>query len=900
MQRCSGSTLGAGGNLAITATAAQPGSAGNILVQGSQLQAGGDLGLTAKNDISLLSAQNSERTDSTNSSKGGSLGIGLTAGSGGYGISVSASVNAGKGRENGNGLTHTETTLTAGNGLSLNAGRDTTLTGAQVRGDSVKVDTGRNLTLTSEQDSDRYDSKQQNASAGGSFTFGSMTGSASVNLSQDKMHSNWQSVAEQTGIFAGKGGFDVTAGEHTRLNGAVISSTATADKNRLDTGTLGFSNIENHADYKTEHQSVGMSTGGSIGSQFEGNMANGLLAGLNGSGSASSVTKAAVSDGTLIIRDKAKQTQDVADLSRDAAGANPGLDKIFDKDKEQRRMETAQLLAEIGSQAGDIARTQGEIAATRAATEKMKNISPDQKKDAEAQWRKANPGQEPTAADITGQVYQTLYNREMLAGGMGTGGPVQQGISAATAAIQGLAGGNIAQAVSGAAAPYLAEQIHTLTTTKGPDGKEVVNVQANLIAHAVVGAVTSYASGNPALAGASGAAMGEYIAQQMYPGVKREDLSEEQRQTISALGTLAAGLAGGVAGDSTGGAVAGAQAGKNAVENNWLHVNEKTELEIAKQKLRSNDPAEREQAQQKINDLREKDISRDKKVMDACGNGRAASPGCASARLEAYSAKNEYETGNYNNKVSDMYPDAYGQIVSLLNITSVDAQNQQQVKDAMVNYAMTQFGLDKAKAEQYVSTYDGMKIVAASMTPVIGSAAASKIEALAGKQRLSNSFEVSSLPDANGKNHITAVKGDAKIPVDKIELYMRGKASGDLELLKKEYNSLKDLQISNQKEFAKTLGAREKLNKLNDQIYNVERSQEMARVLNNAGIQDNAKNNAMIMDNLLNSASGVTPSNRETSIVVSGPGGNVRIYATWKLLPDGSKRLATVKTGAFK
>ncbi|AVV37456.1 hemagglutinin repeat-containing protein [Pantoea vagans] len=565
-----GSTLGAGGNLNITATGAQPGSAGDILVQGSQLQAGGDLGLTAKNDISLLSAQNSERTDSTNSSKGGSVGIGLTAGSGGYGISVSASVNAGKGRANGNGLTHTETTLTAGNGLSLNAGRDTTLTGAQVRGDSVKVDTGRNLTLTSEQDSDRYDSKQQNASAGGSFTFGSMTGSASVNLSQDKMHSNWQSVAEQTGIFAGKGGFDVTAGEHTQLNGAVISSAATADKNRLDTGTLAFSNIENHADYKTEHQSVGMSTGGSIGSQFEGNMANGLLAGLNGSGSASSVTESAVSDGTIVIRDKAKQMQDVSALSRDAEGANPGLDKIFDKDKEQRRMETAQLLAEIGSQAGDIARTQGEIAATKAATEKMKNISPDQRKDAEAQWRKANPGHEPTTSDITGQVYQTLYNRAMLDSGMGTGGAVQQGISAATAAIQGLAGGNLAQAVSGVAAPYLAEQIHALTTTKGPDGRDVVNVQANLVAHAVVGAVTAYASGNAALAGASGAAMGEYIAQQMYPGVKREDLSEEQRQTISALGTLAAGLAGGIAGDSAGNAVAGAQAGKNALENNSL------------------------------------------------------------------------------------------------------------------------------------------------------------------------------------------------------------------------------------------------------------------------------------------------------------------------------------------
>jgi filamentous hemagglutinin len=51
----------------------------------------------------------------------------------------------------------------------------------------------------------------------------------------------------------------VTAREHTWQNGAVIDSTATADKNRLNTGTLGFSNIENHAYYKTEHQSVGMS-----------------------------------------------------------------------------------------------------------------------------------------------------------------------------------------------------------------------------------------------------------------------------------------------------------------------------------------------------------------------------------------------------------------------------------------------------------------------------------------------------------------------------------------------------------------------------------------------------------------------------------------------------------------
>jgi len=68
-----------------------------------------------------------------------------------------ASVNAAKGSEKGNRLTHSETTLDTGNQLSLTSGRDTTLTGAQANGGSVKVDAGRNLTLPSEQDSDRYD-----------------------------------------------------------------------------------------------------------------------------------------------------------------------------------------------------------------------------------------------------------------------------------------------------------------------------------------------------------------------------------------------------------------------------------------------------------------------------------------------------------------------------------------------------------------------------------------------------------------------------------------------------------------------------------------------------------------------------------------------------------------------
>jgi len=559
-----GSTLTAGRNLTVTATGKNGTvQSGDISITGSQLKAGGDLSLDASRDILLQSAQNTQSTESTNSSKGGSVGIGIGVGSGGYGITVSASVNAAKGSEKGNGLTHGETTLDAGNRLSLTSGRDITLTGAQASGESVKVDAGRNLTLTSEQDSDRYDSKQQSASAGGSFTFGSMTGSANVNVSRDKMHSSWQSVAEQTGIFAGKGGFDVTVDEHTQLNGAVISSTATADKNRLDTGTLGFGNIDNHAEYEVEHQSAGISTGGSVGGQFAGNMANGMLAGLNDSGSADSTTKAAVSEGTIIIRDPSKQKQDVAGLSRDVANANPGLDVIFDKEKEQNRLKAAQLIGEIGAQAGDIARTQGDIIATRAANEKMSGATQTDRDRALAELKAKDPTKQYSASDVNKQVYSNYYNQAFAESGFGTGGKVQQAISAVTAAVQGLSGGNVAQALSGAASPYLAEQIHKLT-----EG----NPEAQAMAHAVVGAVASYASGNSALAGAAGAVSGEVMAKlvmnQLYPGKAVSGLTETEKQTISALGTLAAGLAGGVVGDSAAGAVAGAQAGQNAVNNN--------------------------------------------------------------------------------------------------------------------------------------------------------------------------------------------------------------------------------------------------------------------------------------------------------------------------------------------
>ncbi|WP_257000222.1 contact-dependent inhibition effector 16S rRNA endonuclease [Enterobacter cloacae] len=559
-----GSTLSAGNNVTIKATGS------DITVAGSQIKAGKDVTLDAARDVNLIASQDTQQTTGKNSSSGGSLGVGVGVGSGGAGISISANANSSKGHEKGNGVWQNETTVDAGNRVTINTGRDATIAGAQVSGETVVADIGRDLTIASTQDSDHYNSKQNSVSGGAGYTFGAGGFSGSINVSRDKMTSDYDSVQEQSGLFAGNGGFDVTVGNHTQLDGGVIASTATADKNRLDTGTLGFSDIHNQADFKTEHQGAGISSGGSIGKQFAGNMANALLAGGGNSGHVEGTTQAAVSEGTLIIRDKENQKQDVADLSRDAEHANGSISPIFDKEKEQQRLQEVQLIGEIGSQVVDIANTYGETEGLKAA------------RDALAKEGVTEP--DADASDALKKAYQDAlrgtdaYKTTTAKYGMGS--DLQRGIQAATAALQGLAGSDLKAALAGASAPELAYRIgHGM----GIDN----NTAAKTIAHAILGGAVAALQGNNAAAGAAGAATGELaanaIAGMLYPGKAVSDLSEEQKQTVSALATISAGMAGGLAGDSMASAMAGGQAGKNSSENNLLGGNEDTQTKFVQE-----------------------------------------------------------------------------------------------------------------------------------------------------------------------------------------------------------------------------------------------------------------------------------------------------------------------------
>ncbi|MCT4713479.1 VENN motif pre-toxin domain-containing protein [Enterobacteriaceae bacterium H18W14] len=202
------------------------------------------------------------------------------------------------------------------------------------------------------------------------------------------------------------------------------------------------------------------------------------------------------------------------------------------------RLKEAQVISQISGQMSNIVMTLGETEAMKAAREKHGNLS-----DAELR--------------------NTPEYRDTVKG-YGTGSTPQMVVQAITGVLGGLNADNFGQALAGGLNPAVAQLIKQTT---GDDDK------ANLMAHAVWGALAAQLGGNSAAAGAAGAFSGEAAAQYIinnYYGGKTDNLSEQERRQISTLATIAAGIAGGLAGNSTEAAGAGAVAGKNAVENNAL------------------------------------------------------------------------------------------------------------------------------------------------------------------------------------------------------------------------------------------------------------------------------------------------------------------------------------------
>ncbi len=461
-----GSSIIGNGNVSIIATGtpdangnAQAGT-GNIVMTGASVL-GKNVVLDANNAITLQSAQSTEQNTSSNSSTGWNAGVAIGVGKN-TGISVFANGSNAHGQGNGDSVTQTNTTVAAGNNLTMKSGGDTTLSGARVSGDKVKVDVGGDLTMTSLQDTSNYSSNQHNTGVSGSFTFG-YGGGVDASIGHTSIDANYASVNQQTGIVAGKEGFDVNVVGHTQLNGAQIASAAPADSNTLTTGSLGFTDIQNKMSYSGS--SEGFSTAGGPSFAQTGD-------------SASGVTHAAVSPAKIVVKaDEQNGTDSTAGLSRDTANANQTVENTFNLQKVQNNLAFAQAFGKAAT-----------FAVAEAATQ-LENSSPQMK---------------------------ALF---------GEGGAGRDVLHAAVAAIgAALSGGNVGGAIAGSLAgdvlQSLAQPIIDQTVSQLPlDAQTAARKALNEIVATAGGAAGGALAGggsSGALAGAGSASNNELYNRQLH------------------------------------------------------------------------------------------------------------------------------------------------------------------------------------------------------------------------------------------------------------------------------------------------------------------------------------------------------------------------------------------------
>ena len=587
------SSLKAGGDINIRSRE------GDITVQGSNITAGDTIRLDSARDIRLLSAQDSQHQDGKNRNAGVQVGVGVSVGAQ-TGVYIYAEAAYGKGKNRTDSQTH-QNTLLQSDKLQLSSKGNTVLNGAQAHARRIDADVGGTLYIESPQDTVEQESKQSGGGIRAQVALGTAW-SVSGNYNQSKASGHSRSVGSQSGLFAGEGGYHITA-DSVRLKGGAIASAADKDHNELTARSFSFEDIRNESSYSASSMGIGAGYGGSLkgsdgfnqsafgrASQTAGqNMNKGLnyspTLPQHESGDSQGYTRSVLSEGNITIGGKKTSARalgihtDLQNAHR-SAEAVPDLQNLLDK-QQTVAQSTAVIHSAVGTYRGNRAKAAAEeLEKQQAAYEgRLK-----EQNDGSYEQYAGKSDSERLAMRLGNAKYAQAYQE---ARSWGVGGSKSRALSAAETLITGALGGQgDLQLAANTLAPYAAAAIG-----KRFGHGENKNEAAQAIGHFMLGAALAYANGADPLAGGSAAVAAEraaeYLAKQyddgrtaidpisgkFNPNLLPEHIKEEIKAQTEALASVVGAAGGSLNGtNSSNGALFDAQVagtvGQNAVENN--------------------------------------------------------------------------------------------------------------------------------------------------------------------------------------------------------------------------------------------------------------------------------------------------------------------------------------------
>ena len=389
------------------------------------------------------------------------------------------------------------------------------------------------------------------------------------------MHSDYQSVKEQSGIFAGDGGYTIDIAGHSHLEGGLVTSTRQAESqglNRFKTGTLSYGDIANHANYRGSAMSMegqitlaGQGGPKKVGNQqlldvakYAGESQRALGVGQTRD-SQQSTTRSGINTANLEITDMARQQMQLNYQTAPAIQMNSGI--TVGNPHPVKRDNPVSLQAHLAGIKTDTD-TQTVAQQAQALTNRFDKDKVQRELDFQVNTTKqfgqtlAEAKRQTKAHLLTNASEQTKQYVDWAFDTLGAG----------------LTTGSVQAAGVAAASPYANQAIKQLTTDR-QTGE--TNLVTNTLAHAALGALEAKVTGNNAAAGAMAGAGGElaaHFAAKAY-GVDgktktTQDLTEQEKATVKTLGQLGGMAAGGLIGDNSQSAVSSMQIAERAVEHN--------------------------------------------------------------------------------------------------------------------------------------------------------------------------------------------------------------------------------------------------------------------------------------------------------------------------------------------